>query len=143
MFGHILLATDGSDLSQKAIDAGIALARALGAKVTAVTVTAPLHSLLAHQAGVHFPDYEEKTAARASEVLAEVESAAGAAQVACETVHVRSQFPHVGIVDVAIDKGCDLIVMSSHGRRGVSAFLLGSETQKVLTHSKIPVLVHR
>jgi nucleotide-binding universal stress UspA family protein len=143
MYNNILIATDGSDLSAVAVSSGIALAKALGVKVTAVTVTAPLHSLWAAQAGVHFPDYEEKANERADALLADVSQAAEAAEVACDTVHVRNQFPHVGIVDTAAQKGCDLIVMASHGRRGVQAFLLGSETQKVLAHTKLPVLVHR
>jgi nucleotide-binding universal stress UspA family protein len=79
----------------------------------------------------------------ATKTLGAIASAARAAGVACETIQVENEHPYQAIIDTARSKGCDLIVMASHGRRGVSAIVLGSETVKVLTHSKIPVLVHR
>jgi nucleotide-binding universal stress UspA family protein len=85
----------------------------------------------------------ERMEAQASKILGAAVDAAKAAGVACDTVHVEHEHPNQAIIDTAVSRGCDLIEMASHGRRGVSAILIGSETLKVLTHSKIPVLVHR
>src|SRR6516225_2692660 len=120
MHTHILIPTDGSDLSDEAIQYGTALAKAVNAKVTGVTVFTPFHFL-----------------------SVEPEMVADAAGVSCEVVHVEHEHPYKAIIDVANNKACDLIVMASHGRRGISAIVLGSETLKVLTHSTIPVLVYR
>jgi nucleotide-binding universal stress UspA family protein len=128
MYRNILIATDGSELSEKAVNHGIALAKRIGAKVTMLTVVQPLHTFTA--------EYAEKTLGTAARL-------ARAAGVGCEGVHVEHDFPYQAIIDTAASKGCDLIVMASHGRHGISALVLGSETVKVLTHSKIPVLVHR
>ena len=87
--------------------------------------------------------YKKRTQERAARTLAGVANTAKATGVACETVHVEHEHPYQAIIDTAGSKGCDLIVMASHGRRGISAIVLGSETVKVHTHSKIPVLVHR
>jgi nucleotide-binding universal stress UspA family protein len=88
-------------------------------------------------------EYKKTTQERASKILGAAASAAKTAGIACETLHVEHEHPFQAIIDGARSKGCDLIVMASHGRRGISALVLGSETVKVLTHSKIPVLVHR
>jgi nucleotide-binding universal stress UspA family protein len=143
MYSHILIPTDGSDLSRKAIRHGTGLAKAVNAKVTAVTVSTPLHVFSVEPAIVtDTPEtYQKRMAALAAKYLEEV--AATAAGVSCEKVHVEHEHPYQAIIDTANQRGCDLIVMASHGRRGVSAIVLGSETVKVLTHSTIPVLVYR
>jgi nucleotide-binding universal stress UspA family protein len=121
------------------------LPRAFAAKVVGVTVTLPLHSAVPRAmipknlAGI----IHSETARLADEKLSVVERIARAAGVQMETVRQSNDHPWEGIVQTANDKSCDLIVMASHGRRGVSALLLGSETQKVLTHSTVPVLVVR
>jgi nucleotide-binding universal stress UspA family protein len=143
MYTHILIPTDGSDLSRKAIRHAIALAKAVKAKVTAVTVSIPFHVFSAEPAMVtDTPEtHQKRMAPLAAKYLQE--AVAAAAGVNCETVHVEHEHPYQAIIDTAKQRGCDLIVMASHGRRGVSAIVLGSETVKVLTHSAIPVLVYR
>jgi nucleotide-binding universal stress UspA family protein len=145
LFKNILVATDGSDLAAKAVEQGILLAKAVGAKVTAVTVTAPFNvlSLAPSELGYTPIEYKKHTEAFAEEVLGTVSAAATSGGVACETLHVEHEHVYQAIIDAASARRCDLIVMASHGRRGVSAVVLGSETVKVLTHSKIPVLVYR
>jgi nucleotide-binding universal stress UspA family protein len=145
MFRHLLIATDGSELAERAVTQGLALAKVLGAKVTGVTVTEPLASLVAGDASIVLPlqDYERAAAANAARILSGVTTAAGASGVPCEVVHVKEHFPAEGIVETAKARGADLIVMASHGRRGLSKLLLGSETTKVLSQSSIPVLVCR
>lgn len=145
MYRHILIATDGSELGKKAIQDGIALAKALGAKVTGVTVTAPWHTLAVGEVAVAFPraDYDRTTAANAAEILGAVSKAAAAAGLKSETVHAKEQLAYEGIVGTAKAKGCDLIVVGSHGARGLAGFILGSQAQKVLTHTDIAVLVVR
>ena len=145
MFKHILLPTDGSGLSAAAIKQGVRLAKAIGAKVTGLSVMPFQHTLLYE---MEIPTKGQAQDAkrcqeRSSRYLAVIEKEAQEAGVACDTVYERDDFPYEVIIRVAQRKGCDLIVMASHGRRGVQALLLGSETQKVLTHSKIPVLVVR
>lgn len=145
MHKHILIPTDGSELSQKAIDYGMALAKSVNAKVTALTVSTPFHAF-AVEPGliVDTPEqYQKRIAALAAKYLNVAKEAAAAAGVRCETVHVEHEQPHQAIIEAALRKSCDLIVMASHGRRGISAILLGSETVKLLTHSTIPVLVFR
>ena len=145
MYKNILVTTDGSECSERAIGQAVELAKFFGAKLTAVTVTPPLQFLTVE--GVVYPEdperYQQMTDAQAKAALSVVAKAAEAAGVTCELVQIESPQPYEGIIQTAKDKGCDLIVMASHGRRGISALLLGSETQKVLTHSKIPVLVYR
>jgi nucleotide-binding universal stress UspA family protein len=145
MYKHILIPTDGSELSKKAVDHGIGLAKALNAKVTAVTVSEPFH-IFAVEPGMltDTPDeYEKRIAALAGKYLKAAKDAATAAGVPCDVVHVEHEHPYETIIDTARKIGCDAIVMASHGRRGVSAIVLGSETVKVLTHSTIPVVVVR
>jgi nucleotide-binding universal stress UspA family protein len=145
MYKHILLPTDGSELSQNAVREGIALAQALKARVTGVTVTAPFHIFAIDPLMVTDTPatYEAHMAALAERYLQSVSDTAKAAGVECETVRVVHASPAEAIIETAAAKNCDLISMASHGRRGLSAILLGSETMKVLTHSSIPVLVHR
>lgn len=145
MYRHLLIATDGSELADKAVAQGLALSKVLGAKVTGVTVTEPLVSLVAGDASVVLPvqDYEQAAAAQAARILDRVTTAAKTTGVPCEVVHVKEQFPAEGIVETAKARGADLIVMASHGRRGLSKLLLGSETTKVLSQTSIPVLVCR
>lgn len=144
MYKHVLIATDGSELAAKAVATGLELARALGAKVTAVTATEPWTTMMTGEPALVFPieDYEKAAAQKADRILAEVEAAARQRDVACETVHVED-FPAEGIIATATARGCDLIVMSSHGRRGLARMLLGSQALSVLTHSTIPVLICR
>jgi nucleotide-binding universal stress UspA family protein len=144
MYKHILIATDGSDLAAKAVDTGLALARQLGAKVTAVTATEPWSAMVTGETALAFPieDYEKAAADDAARILAAVGAAAKKQGVACDTVHVND-FPAEAIVATAKSKGCDLIVMSSHGRRGLARVLLGSQATRVLTLSTVPVLVCR
>ncbi len=145
MFSHILIATDGSELADKAVDQGLALAGKLGAKVTAVTVTLPWSSTASGEWPMVFPieDYERAAAATAHRILRAVADKAKAAGVACDTVHVKDQYAAEGIVGEAKDRKCDLIVMASHGRRGVARLVLGSEATRVTTHSPVPVLICR
>jgi nucleotide-binding universal stress UspA family protein len=143
MYSHILIATDGSELAGKAVAAGLALARELKSKVTAVTATEPW-SAMASEPALVFPieEYEKAAAEGARQILASVAAAAAEAGVPCETIHVQD-FPAEAIVETAKAKGCDLIVMASHGRRGLSKLILGSQATRVLTLSTVPVLVCR
>lgn len=145
MYKSILVTTDGSEFAERSFDHAIELAKHFGAKLTAVTVTPPIQFLTVE--GVVYPEDPDKframTDAQAKAALDAVGKAAEAQGVACERVQIENSQPYDGILETAKDKGCDLIVMASHGRRGLSAFLLGSETQKVLTHSTVPVLVCR
>ena len=143
MYKHILIATDGSALAQKAVSTGVALAQSLGAHVTALTVTKPPTNLVPealvgvtsendHDAD-HYPDV--------AEVLGAVREQAETGAIPCTTLHVAYKYPAEAILEVATARGCDLIVMASHGRRGVARLLLGGEADRVLTHSTVPVLV--
>jgi nucleotide-binding universal stress UspA family protein len=145
MYKHILIPTDGSDISEQAVNYGVALAKAVNATVTGVTVSTPFHIFAAepHMVTDTRDSYTTRTAAAAANRLAHVKDAAAAAGVGCDVVHAQHEHPYQAIIDTAISRGCDLIVMASHGRRGISAIVLGSETVKVLTHSTIPVLVYR
>jgi len=145
MFKHILIPTDGSDLSRKAVIYGVQLAKTVGARVTAITVSPPYHVASMDAVLVaETPDEHDAQSARAAErALEQVRMAAEAASVAAETLREVHDQPYRAIIDCARANGCDLIVMASHGRRGVAALLVGSETTKVLTHSAIPVLVYR
>jgi nucleotide-binding universal stress UspA family protein len=145
MHTHILIPTDGSDLSDEAIQYGTALAKAVNAKVTGVTVSTPFHFFAVEPDMVTdtLESYRQRMTTVAAQRLAKVKKAADAAGVSCEVVHVEHEHPYKAIIEAANSKACDLIVMASHGRRGISAIVLGSETLKVLTHSTIPVLVYR
>ena len=144
MFKKILLPTDGTELSGKAIEGGLEFAKALGASVVGVTVVEPYsYSNLSEYRPETLDDYEARMDQAGAERLGRIADAAARAGVSVETVSVKSFSPYEAIIDTAKDKNCDLIVMASHGRRGLNAVLLGSETQKVLTHSSIPVMVYR
>jgi len=145
MFKHILVPTDGSKLSERALKQAVRLAKQLGARVTAFHVMPKFQpstyqmELLQMTVG----EYDQARLEHASQFLRFAERAAAAADVDCEGRHVVSDHPYKEIVKAAQKYGCDLILMASHGRRGIEGFLLGSETQKVLTHSHVPVLVYR
>lgn len=148
MYKHILLPTDGSETSKNAIMHGIALAAVLNARVSILAVTSPLHCIMSDPTPVvDIPGAEafvhDYLHGQAKEYLDAAAAAAAERHVACETIHAEHEHPYAAIIDTAQVRGCDLIVMASHGRRGILAIVLGSETGKVLTHSKIPVLVHR
>jgi nucleotide-binding universal stress UspA family protein len=145
MYRHILLPTDGSELSQNAVDHGLALAKAVNAKVTILTVSTPFHTFAVDPGMVtDTPEqHVKRMAALAAKYLDAAKQAASVAGVSCEMVHVEHDQPFRAIIERATRQLCDLIVMASHGRRGISAIVLGSETVKVLTHSVIPVLVVR
>jgi nucleotide-binding universal stress UspA family protein len=147
MYKNILVATDGSKLSDKAVTSAIEIAQAMGARVTAF-YAAPDYPLPAYADGVVYEpvsrrEYAKLAAADAKKILDEVGAKASSAGVDCETAYTIAAAPWEAILAAAKKHKCDAIVMASHGRRGVSALLLGSETQKVLTHSKLPVLVVR
>jgi nucleotide-binding universal stress UspA family protein len=145
MYKNILIATDGSELAGKATQHGIALAKAIGAKITVLTVSTPFHVFTLDPQVVEDTEaqYIQRMRESRAKMLSAIANTAKASGVVCETVHLEHEHPYQAIIDTAKAKGCDLITMASHGRRGVSAIVLGSETVKVLTHSKIPVLVHR
>ena len=145
MYKCILVPTDGTEFCQRAIQHAVSLAKILQAKIVGVTVTMPLHTAIPR---VLIPDHlkaivHAETVKVANEHLAAVEQAAKAAGVPVETVSKSHDHPWEGIVEASKEKACDLIVMGSHGRRGISSMVLGSETQRVLTHSAVPVLVVR
>lgn len=145
MFKHLLLPTDGSELSEIAIQKGIQFAKEINARVTGLHVLPEFHVF------TYRPEMLEETReeftrdarTRAARYLSAIEKAANQAGVRCDTGYTTSAHPYEAIIRAAEENGCDLIMMASHGRRGVQALLIGSETQKVLTHSKIPVLVYR
>jgi nucleotide-binding universal stress UspA family protein len=141
MYKHILIATDGSDLSTHAIEHGIALAKSVGARVTFVTVTEPFYPSAFDQEMVE--QYKNHVARLATKNLDIAKQAADAAAVTCDLLRIEHEQPYKAIIDSAESRRCDAIVMASHGRSGLSAVVLGSETVKVLTHSTIPVIVVR
>lgn len=145
MFKHLLLPTDGSQLSEAAIQKGVQFAKSINAKVTGFYVMPEFHVFTYRTEMLE--DTKEEFAkdcrAHADQFLAVIEKAAKAAGVACDTALATSDHTYEAIIKAAEEKSCDLIMMASHGRRGVQGLLLGSETHKVLTHSKIPVLVYR
>ena len=145
MYKHLLIATDGSALAQKAVDHGLALAKALQAQATVITVTEPWDVVVVPEAAIVFPPagYEEGVATEAARILAGVNDTASKLGTSCATLHVKDRYPAEGIVETAKQKECDLIVMASHGRRGVRRLILGSAAIEVVTHSSIPVLICR
>jgi nucleotide-binding universal stress UspA family protein len=145
VYKHLLIASDGSELAQKAVDQGLALAKTLNAKASAVNVTEPWTAVAPGEVAIAFPldEYEKGAAANATKILKGIADAAEKAGVACETVHVKDQFPAEGIIETAKARGCDLIVMASHGRRGLMRLVLGSQANRVVANSVVPVLVCR
>ena len=147
MYRHILIPTDGSELAHKAVIQGLSLAKAVGAKVTALTVedTFNIYDVppsKADRMSNAFEEYTKHSRAHAAAILDEVVNEAKAAGMQCNTVQAMQDHPYEAIVAIAEAKGCDLIVMASHGRTGIAAVALGSVTAKVLTHTTIPVLVY-
>ncbi len=147
MFKHILVPSDGSELSRKAISGAIALAKSLNAKIHGFYATETYPLIVYGDAVPVMPlsiqEFREQEVTRAKALLGYIEASARNAGVECTTSYVESPQPYDSIIKTATEKGCDLIFMASHGRRGLSAMLLGSETNKVLTHSNIPVLIYR
>ena len=148
MYKHILLPTDGSRLAAKAVKQGIALAKALAANVTVLNVTPQFQMVI--DEGFVLPNivdlqrrFDEQTAKQAKKIVDAISADARAARVKCAAVIDTSARPYEAILQHAKKAKCDLIVMGSHGRTGLASLLVGSETAKVLTHSKIPVLVVR
>ncbi len=147
MFKHIFVPTDGSELSQATVQRAVTFAREAGARITAFFAKPEYPIAYFGEGALIDPTTPEKFAEmaeqQATEYLGEVSRLCAEAGVPCATVSATSDIPYEAIIEAAEKTECDLIFMASHGRRGFSGFLLGSETNKVLTHSKIPVLVYR
>lgn len=147
MFKHILIPTDGSDTALKAVKAGVALAAEMGAKVTGYSAQEPVPVHIHGEGYITdkqmMLEFERRAREFAQRNVKAVEDAAKAAGVSCTALVTKAALPYRGIVDAAEKKGCDAIFIASHGHRGLSRLLLGSVTQEVLTHTKIPVLVFR
>lgn len=148
MFKNILIPTDGSRLSLKGAKTGVRLAKALGARVTAVYVIAPFMPIAYGDAAVYVPAlspqaYKQSSEKAARRALGVVEAEAKKARVRCKSRFVTAAQVHEGVLRVARGEKCDAISMASHGRGGLASVLLGSETTRVLAHSKLPVLVTR
>lgn len=149
MFRSILLPTDGSPLSTRAAKLAVKLAASTGARLTALHVIAYFEPPEYFDGMAVYPEmfspaeYKRATETQAQKMLDRVKKLAGAASVRCDTMTMNARTPWEGIIKAARSKGCDGIVMASHGRRGLQSIILGSETTKVLTHSKVPVLVCR
>jgi nucleotide-binding universal stress UspA family protein len=145
MFKHLLIPTDGSDLSNVAVVHGVRFAKEIGAKITGLTVTPPYHYMAVE--GMQIADtrerYDSDIQAVAKTHLAALKKAAEQAGVPCALLHTSSDHPYEEIVTAAQDNNCDVIFLASHGRRGIRAVVMGSETTKVLTNTKIPVVVYR
>jgi len=146
MFKNILIPTDGSEQSQRAVRSGIELAKIHGARVTGIHVIPDYHLLIAYEGAfdpVTEERIEEEAKSRADTYLGFLRDAASAAGVQCSTVCETSDHPYDAILRTCETNSCDLILMTSHGRKGLAAVLLGSETRKVLTHAKVAVLIVR
>jgi nucleotide-binding universal stress UspA family protein len=146
MYRHILIPTDGSELAEHAVTNGLALAKSLGAKVSVIVVEEPfdwfsVSETAARQISQETAKHAEQIKKHATSVLNRAVNAAKQVGMSCNTIQVEDEQPYQAIIAAAQDKGCDLIVMASHGRSGLSGVLLGSVTNKVLTHTKTPVLV--
>jgi nucleotide-binding universal stress UspA family protein len=145
VYKHLLIATDGSELAQKAVDQGFALAKALNARATVINVTPRWTSTVYGQVPLSSPaeNYNKHVAEEASKILSTVDDAAKKTEITCDTLHVKDRFPAEGIIETANARGCDLIVIASHGRRGLRRLILGSQANEVVTQSTIPVLICR
>ena len=148
MYANILLSTDGSDVARKGVEHGIALAKALNAKVTVITVTEPLpvdygsgHASRWISSPEEVDRFDAACKERAGKVLDEARAMAEQIGVSAELLHVPYAHPATAIIETAKSRGCDLIVMASHGRRGLSKLFLGSQTSEVLAGGSVPVLV--
>ena len=146
MYKHILIATDGSEIAQKGVDHGLSLAKNLDAKVMVVTVTEPFPIYAGEGWALGPGDFERYDADQikfAQELLAPIKASADRLGVTCETRHVPNRRPAEAILDTAAEEDCSLIVMASHGRRGLERLFLGSQTQELVSRSSLPVLVVR
>ena len=144
MYKKILVPTDGSDIGAKVIPHAVALAKSCGATVVGLNVTDPYpYSGLAETVPITADQFRVHVTQEAEDALKPLQDACKAADLAFEPIIAEDIHPWKAMLDVAKDRGCDLVVIASHGRRGMQALLLGSETQKLLTHSTIPVLVLR
>ena len=147
MFKHILVPTDGSALSESAVSRAVTFARASGARITFFYAQPDFPMPIYGEGALIDPtppeQFAKSAAAEAQSILAKAKAIADADGVVAATDTVVNEVPYQAVIDAADRHGCDLIFMASHGRRGIAGFLLGSETQKVLTHSKTPVLVYR
>ena len=145
MFKHVLVATDGSPLSEKAALGAVQLAKSMSAKLTAVTASTPFHVFATDAVMLTDTEevYKEECERRAEKCLRVIKTAAASSGLSFEGIHVFHDHPYAAIIETASSRGCDVICMASHGRRGITALVLGSETMKVLTHSKVPVVVWR
>ncbi|WP_342643925.1 universal stress protein [Rhodoligotrophos ferricapiens] len=145
MFQHVLIPTDGSPLSAAAAEKAMAFARDAGARVTMLSVVEPYPGITGDsvERAEARAQFQQMAREHTADSLSYAAQKARALGIACQTVQAENGDPWRVIVETATAKGCDLIAMASHGRRGLAALLLGSQTTKVLTHSKIPVLVYR
>ena len=147
MFKHILVPTDGSPRSLRAAKAAVRFARADGARITAFYATPEYRPDITGDyippSFVSLPEFTKRVKMTADKYLGQVKQLADAAKVRCATVRASSDSPYQAIIKAAKANKCDLIFMASHGRRGIASLLIGSETTKVLTHCKLPVLVYR
>ena len=147
MFKHILVPTDGSSLSADTVKRAVVFAKEIGAKISFFYAKPDYPVAYYGEGALIDPTTPEKFAEmadkQAKEILGAAEAAAKASGVSCAAVSTISDIPFEAIIEAAAASTCDLIFMASHGRKGISGLLLGSETQKVLTHSKVPVLVYR
>ncbi len=144
MYQHILVPTDGSEVTSKAVATAIGLAKALGSRLSTVSVKEPFpYSAISEVQPIPPQEFFDAQEAMARKRIDQVVAACSAAGLGCHATTVEAGHPYEAIIEHARARGCDLIVMASHGRRGMSALLLGSETQKVLTHTGIAVLVVR
>lgn len=145
MYTHLLLATDGSEVADRAIEHALGLANAVGARVTALTISPPWSALaygVVQGLGSH-EAYDKAAEDRAAKLLGAVSSKAAKLGVPCDTLHLVEINPYQAILATAVSRKCDLIVVGAHGRRGVERLLIGSETAKLLSHATCPVLVWR
>lgn len=147
MFKHILVPTDGSALSDSTVARAVSFAKETGARITFFYSQPDFPMPIYGEGALIDPttpeQFAKSAASEAEAILSKARGAAEAAGVACDSDTAVNEVPYEAIIDAADRHGCDLIFMASHGRRGLSGLLLGSETQKVLTHSKVPVLVYR
>jgi len=147
MYKHILIPSDGSELAEKAVQAGIEFASLMRARVTAFTAVpeyqVPSHGEIVSRTAISMQEHERRSKENADAVLRRIVERARATGLECDADFAQNDHPYEAIIEAARRHGCDLIFIASHGRRGLSALMHGSETQGVLTHSDIPTLVYR
>lgn len=148
MYANILLSTDGSDVARQGVEHGMALAKALNAKVTVITVTEPLpvdygggHASGWIPSQEEFDRFDKASKEHAAKLLDEAQAVAKQIGISAELLHIPDAHPATAIIETAKSRGCDLIVMASHGRRGIRKLFLGSQTSEVLVDGSVPVLV--